>query len=87
MLKSGKNSEIAGKKEQLKSFLKEGGFKSTRQRDIITTEFLNNKGHITAEELYRIISKKHKDIGFTTVSRTTWVSGLVAIHPSTPGSR
>jgi len=48
MLKLGKNSEIAGKKEQLKSFLKESGFKSTRQRDIIATEFLNNKGHVTA---------------------------------------
>jgi Fur family ferric uptake transcriptional regulator len=81
MRKSEKSREIAGKKERLKSFLKEGGFKSTRQRDIITTEFLNNKGHITAEELYRIISKKNKDIGFTTVYRTLKLltqSGLAA---------
>jgi Fur family ferric uptake transcriptional regulator len=81
MRKSDKSGEIAGKKERLKSFLKEGGFKSTRQRDIIATEFLNSKGHITAEELYRIIGRKHKDIGFTTVYRTLKLltqSGLAA---------
>lgn len=58
------------KKEQLKAFLKQRGFKSTRQRDIIADEFLKSGEHVTSEELYRKISKKHKDIGFTTVYRT-----------------
>lgn len=66
--KSKKN--IAEKKEKLKSYLKKKGFKSTRQRDIIANEFLKTAEHITAEELYNRISKKHKDIGFTTVYRT-----------------
>ncbi len=61
---------IKQKKEQLKSFLKEKGLKSTRQRDLIASEFLEMGEHVTAEELYREISKKYSDIGFTTVYRT-----------------
>jgi Fur family ferric uptake transcriptional regulator len=53
----------------LKSFLKEKGFKSTRQRDIIATEFLKIEEHVTAEDLYKKINKKY-NIGFTTVYRT-----------------
>lgn len=62
--------EIKQKKERLKSFLKEKGLKSTRQRDIIVSEFLETGEHVTAEELYRKISGKYKDIGYTTVYRT-----------------
>ncbi|MEF9426367.1 MAG: transcriptional repressor [Candidatus Mariimomonas ferrooxydans] len=61
---------IAKKKERLKAFLKKSGFKSTRQRDVIATAFLKTEGHITAEELYRKITIRHKHIGFTTVYRT-----------------
>ena len=70
MYKPAKNHRVSEKKKRLKNFLKEKGFKSTRQRDIITTEFLKTGEHITAENLYRKINRKHKDIGFTTVYRT-----------------
>ncbi|RJR21438.1 MAG: transcriptional repressor [Nitrospiraceae bacterium] len=69
------------KKEKLKNFLKEKGFKSTRQRDLIASEFLEMGEHVTAEELYREISKKYTDIGYTTVYRTLKLlnqSGLAA---------
>jgi Fur family ferric uptake transcriptional regulator len=68
--KSGKARKLSEKKEQLKKFLKEKGFKSTRQRDIIVSEFLQTPEHVTAEDLYRKVSKHHKDIGLTTVYRT-----------------
>lgn len=70
MCKSTKNHKVSEKKERLKTFLKQRGFKSTRQRDIIATEFLKTGKHITAEDLYRKIVRKYKDIGFTTVYRT-----------------
>ena len=76
-----KSGPAIQKKEQIQAFLKQHGFKSTRQRAIIAEEFLKSGGHITAEELYRKISKKHKDIGFTTVYRTLKLlstSGLAA---------
>ena len=62
--------EITEKKERLKTFMKQKGFKSTRQRDIIASEFFKCEDHITAEDLYNIINKKHKEIGSTTVYRT-----------------
>jgi len=62
--------KVSEKKEQLKAFLKQKGFKSTRQRDIIVTEFLKTGEHITAEDLYRKINRKNREIGFTTVYRT-----------------
>lgn len=65
-----KGPELTEKKQRLKAFLKEKGFKSTRQRDIIANEFLKSGEHVTAEELYKKISKTRKDIGLTTVYRT-----------------
>ena len=62
--------EISEKKERLKTFMKKKGFKSTRQRDIIASEFLKCEDHVTAEELYKKVSRRHKDIGSTTVYRT-----------------
>jgi len=62
--------EITEKKERLKTFMKQKGFKSTRQRDIIASEFFKCEDHITAEDLYKKINKRHKEIGSTTVYRT-----------------
>ena len=62
--------EIAEKKERLKTYMKQKGFKSTRQRDIIASEFFKCEDHITAEDLYMKINKRHKEIGSTTVYRT-----------------
>jgi len=62
--------EISEKKERLKTYMKQKGFKSTRQRDLIASEFFKCEDHITAEDLYRIINKRHKEIGSTTVYRT-----------------
>lgn len=62
--------EITEKKERLKTYMKQKGFKSTRQRDIIASEFFKSEDHITAEDLYIKINKRHKEIGSTTVYRT-----------------
>ena len=64
------SAELLEKKERLKLFLKEKGFKSTKQRDLIASEFLAVGEHVTAEELYKSISEKHSNIGLTTVYRT-----------------
>ncbi len=61
---------VIEKKERLSAFLREKGLKFTRQRDIIAAEFLRAGKHMTAEDLYRKINRKHHDIGFTTVYRT-----------------
>lgn len=75
------NSAKKQKITRLRSFLKEKGLKSTRQRDIIAAEFLKTIGHVTAEDLYKKLNRRHKEIGFTTVYRTLKLlsrSGLAA---------
>jgi Fur family ferric uptake transcriptional regulator len=67
---SSASPKVSKGKAQLKAFLKEKGLKATRQRETIAAEFLRAGEHVTAEDLYRRISKKHRDIGFTTVYRT-----------------
>jgi Fur family ferric uptake transcriptional regulator len=45
-------------------------FKSTKQRNTILQIFLETEQHLSAEELYRLVQKKHHSIGYATVYRT-----------------
>lgn len=56
--------------EELKNYLDNHGLRYTKQREAILLEFLKAKGHISAAELYKIVSKSFKNIGFATVYRT-----------------
>ncbi len=69
-MKTDKRKKLSEKKERLTMYLRDKGLKYTRQRDIIATAFLGSGEHMTAEDLYRKISRKHGEIGFTTVYRT-----------------
>jgi len=61
---------LAEKKERLRNYLKSKGLRKTKQREIIMDEFFRMGEHVTTEELYKKISNKHKEIGYTTVYRT-----------------
>jgi Fur family transcriptional regulator, ferric uptake regulator len=50
--------------------LKRVGLKHTEQRDIILKTFLEQRDHLSTDELYRQVRKKDAKIGFTTVYRT-----------------
>jgi len=60
------------RRKTLNDYISKMQLKSTKQRDIIFDEFFNNYmgKHITVEELYEHIKKKHPKIGFATVYRT-----------------
>lgn len=67
--------------EELKRFLSKKGLRYTKQREAILIEFLKAKGHLSAEELYKRVSKNFERIGFATVYRTLNLlkrSGLIA---------
>jgi len=51
-------------------FLKKKNLKRTEQRDIILDTFLKLEGHISPEDFYQILRKKHPEIGLSTVYRT-----------------
>lgn len=56
---------------QLKIIIKQKGLKYTKQREIIFETLLNSDKHLTAEELYTLITQNHPDekIGIATVYR------------------
>ncbi|MBI2267459.1 MAG: transcriptional repressor [Armatimonadetes bacterium] len=57
-------------KEIFRQYLHSHGLKHTDQRDAILESFLRSEEHLSAEDLYHLIRKKHPRIGFSTVYRT-----------------
>src|SRR5258708_20625719 len=50
--------------------LKRVGLKHTEQRDTILRTFLETRDHLSTDQLFRLVRKKHPKIRFTTFSRT-----------------
>lgn len=61
---------MSKEKELFIDFLRKKGLKLTPQREEILTVFLKKEGHLSAEDLYRIIKRKNPRIGQATVFRT-----------------
>lgn len=57
-------------KKNFQEFLLKKGLKSTRQRGLILEEFQRCPSHLSTEELYLRLRKKHPSIGYATVYRT-----------------
>ena len=53
----------------LASYLQEHGLKHSQQRETILQHFLDTGGHMTVDDLYRVIHRKHPGIGRTTIYR------------------
>ncbi len=67
----------------LDRYLDEKKLKHTKQRDAILDVFLEVSGHITGENLYHEVRKRHDGIGQTTVYRTMKIlceAGLAVEH-------
>ncbi len=56
--------------EAFRQYIKDKGLRYTKQREAILKAFLRADGHVTVEELYMQLRKKHPGIGFSTVYRT-----------------
>ena len=72
------SSQIAGPlaytmTEEQEVFLKhiqKQGLKRTAQRDLILDVFLQTEGHLSGDDLYRLVREKDQSVGQTTVYRT-----------------
>ena len=53
----------------LGAYLTANGLKHSRQREIILQHFLDTGGHMTVDDLYRVIHRRHPGIGRTTIYR------------------
>ncbi len=60
------DSELAA----LSKYLENNQLKRTRQREVILEIFLDQGGHVSSEELHRVIRDSNPSIGYTTVYRT-----------------
>lgn len=56
--------------EILDNFILRKGLRHTPQREKILDIFLSTERHVSVDELYRLVRKKDRTIGYTTVYRT-----------------
>lgn len=61
---------MSREKQVLKEYISQKKLKFTEQRELILEALLSAKSHISAEELYQIVSKHNPMIGLATVYRT-----------------
>ena len=57
-------------KTKFEQFVAHQGLRHTEQRDQVIKVFLATERHLTVQELYDLVRKKHKGIGYATVART-----------------
>jgi Fur family ferric uptake transcriptional regulator len=57
-------------KDRFEQYVAEKGLRHTDQRRQIVQVFLGTERHVTVQQLYDLVRKKHKAIGYATVART-----------------
>jgi Fur family ferric uptake transcriptional regulator len=62
--------ELGALLESYKAYLTQHKLKYTAQREVIITEFLRAGGHLSAEDLFRMVKKKAGGVGLASVYRT-----------------
>ena len=62
--------KFAAEKAIFYQHIQSEGLRRTNQRDLILETFLSTEGHLTSEDLYRLVNSQDGSIGLTTVYRT-----------------
>ncbi len=62
--------KFAAEKAIFYQHIQSEGLRRTNQRDLILETFLSTEGHLTSEDLYRLVHSQDGSIGLTTVYRT-----------------
>ena len=57
-------------KAKFEQFVARQGLRRTEQREQVLDVFLATERHVTVQELYDLVRKKHKGTGYATVART-----------------
>lgn len=57
-------------KEKFRQFAGAQGLRHSQQRDVVVDAFLRTERHVSTQELFDIVKRKNKGIGYTTVART-----------------
>ncbi len=62
--------ESVDAKQKFERFVADRGLRRTEQRNRVVDVFLSTEKHVTVQELYDLVRKKHKGMGYATVART-----------------
>jgi Fur family transcriptional regulator, ferric uptake regulator len=62
--------EFGHKLEDVIAFFNRKGLRWTPQRQLIVTSFKDFEGHITADEVYKVVSREFPRVNLSTVYRT-----------------
>lgn len=62
--------KIMDAKAKFEQFVARQGLRHTEQRDHVLDVFWATEKHVTVQELYNLVRKKHEGIGYATVART-----------------
>ena len=57
-------------KEKFRQFISRQGLKQTEPRNWVVDVFLSTEKHVSIQQLFDLVRKKHESIGYATVSRT-----------------
>ncbi len=57
-------------KEKFRQFLRTRGLRQSQPRDDVADVFLRTEKHVSTQELFELVKKKHKNLGYATVART-----------------
>lgn len=57
-------------KQKFAKFVTDKGLRHTEQRDNVVDVFLATEKHVTVQDLFELVKKKHHRIGYATVART-----------------
>ncbi len=57
-------------KDRFRDYIRAQGLRQSGPRDAVVDAFLRTEKHVSVQELYDIIKKKHENVGYATVSRT-----------------
>src|SRR6188508_2540304 len=66
----GRLTPMTEEQEVFLKHIQKQGLKRTAQRDLILEVFLKTEGHVSGEDLYRLVREKDPTVGQTTVYRT-----------------
>ena len=56
--------------EILREYIESKGLRNTPQREMVLKVFLSTERHLSVAELHKIVKKKDRSLGYTTVYRT-----------------
>jgi len=61
---------VSSEKQRFESYVRSSGLKFTCQRELVLEAFLQIEEHVSVDDLYQMIRRDYRNVGYATVHRT-----------------